>query len=193
MKSTHFVNKLILSASIGMGLFSNLVYASDIKTFGYLSWRTEKIWSELTIDNNGETVKEDAPREISIPFFNIMMLHQVSDKLKFFGNLSGAGAENISVNNAWGEYQFSENLNLRLGKSYRRFGLYNELLDAVPTYIGIEPPELLDGDHLIVSRETLAMVHGSFQYGDGELLYSISTDNGEGGPSVDDNILTLLY
>ena len=188
MKNTFLLQGAALCTSIGLSMASNLACASDLKTFGYLSWRTEKVWDELALDSNANTIKDDAPREISIPSFNIMMLHQVNDKLKFFANLSGENTENITVRNAWGEYQFNEKFNLRLGKSYRRFGLYNELLDAVPTYIGIEAPELFDGDHLIISRETLAMIHGSIPYGDGEIKYSFSTDNGEGGPTTDDNI-----
>jgi len=66
--------------------------------------------------------------------------------------------------------------------------LYNEILDAVPTYIGIEPPELFDKDHLILSRETLVMVHGMMPLGDGDIRYSFSVDNGEGGPTGEDNI-----
>ena len=91
------------------------------------------------------------------------------------------------MRNIWGEYMHNQYLNVRVGKTYRRFGLYNEMLDAVPTYMGIEPPELFDGDHLIVSRTTLFMVHGWMPLGDGELRYSWSTDNGEGGPQ-DDNV-----
>lgn len=117
-----------------------------------------------------------------------MIQNQIDEKTKVFVNLNGSGASTIDVKNLWGEYRVNQYANIRLGKSYRRFGLYNEYLDAVPTYIGIEPPELFDKDHLILSRETLAMFHGSVELADGELRYSLSTDNGEGGPSEEENI-----
>lgn len=178
----------VLASTIGVSLCPTQLLADELNLYGYLSWRIEKVWDELNIDENGNTVKIDAPREIALPSFNIMMLHNISDKVKFFANLNGADAEDITVSNAWAEYKVSDALNIRLGKTYRQFGLYNEMLDAVPTYIGIEPPELFDNDHLILSRETLLMVHGWVPLGDGELRYSFTTDNGEGGPSEDDNI-----
>lgn len=179
---------VVLAPSLGASFYVEPVLAADINLYGYLSWRIEKVWDELAVDDTGQTVTEDAPREIALPSFNVMMLHNVADNVKFFANLNGADAEEITVSNAWGEYQVNDAFNVRLGKTYRRFGLYNEMLDAVPTYIGIEPPELFDKDHLILSRETLLMVHGWVPLGDGELRYSFSTDNGEGGPSADDNI-----
>lgn len=162
--------------------------ADDTKIYGYLAWRMEKVWDEPSRDGSGNTTFEDAPRESDLTSFNIMMQSKVDDKVKFFANLNGGGGEEVSVRNAWGEYTVNRYVNIRLGKMYRRFGLYNEYLDAVPTYIGIEAPELFDNDHLILSRETSAMLHGSVPLGDGDLLYSVSTDNGEGGPSEDDNI-----
>jgi hypothetical protein len=155
--------------------------------YGYLAWRVEKVWDELSVDGAGNTVTEDAPREISLPFFHIMVQEDVGDDFRFFFNLAGGGAEDLEVRNVWGEWNYNQYLNVRLGKMYRRFGLYNEILDAVPTYIGIEPPELFDNDHLILSRTTNAMVHGWIPLGDGELNYAVTLDNGEGGPTPEDN------
>jgi hypothetical protein len=159
--------------------------ASDVDLYGYLSWRLEKVWKEPGLDADGATVKVDAPREISLPSLNLMMQYDASERFKTFVNLGAADAEEVEVRNMWGEYRHNPYFNLRLGKTYRRFGLYNEILDAVPTYIGIEPPELFDKDHLILSRTTLAMVHGSVGIGEGALSYAWMTDNGEGGPSDD--------
>jgi hypothetical protein len=161
---------------------------NPLQIYGYLAWRLEKVWDELSRDGSGATVKTEAPREISLPSFNVMMQYKINERFKTFVNLSGAEAEDLSVNNIWGEYAHNQYVNLRFGKSYRRFGLYNERLDAVPTYIGIEPPELFDKDHLILSRTTLFMAHGWVPLGAGELHYSLSTDNGEGGPTSDDNV-----
>jgi hypothetical protein len=112
----------------------------------------------------------------------MMMQHHLNSRFRVFINLNGAEAATITVKNFWGELSFNRQINVRLGKMYRKFGLYNEMLDAVPTYYGIEPPELFDGDHLIVSRTTTFMLHGGTDAGAGILSYSLSTDNGEGGP-----------
>jgi hypothetical protein len=131
---------------------------------------------------NGNTiVKEDGLAEWSSPYLNVMLSHQINDRVKVFINLNGAKAGNIDVRNYWGEYSFSNLVNVRLGKIYRKFGLYNEILDAVPTYYGIEPPELFDTDHLIVSRTTTVMMFGGLDVGPGTASYSISSDNGESG------------
>ena len=160
---------------------------NNLEIYGYLAWRLEKVWDEPALGADGRTVEIDADREISLPSFNTMLSYEINDRFKTFINLSGKDAENVTVQNMWGEYHHNQYLNIRVGKTYRRFGLYNEILDAVPTYIGIEPPELFDKDHLILSRTSLVMIHGWVVLGDGELNYSWSTDNGEGGP-FEDNI-----
>tara|TARA_R110002073_G_scaffold7456_1_gene42360 strand:- start:22010 stop:23254 length:1245 start_codon:yes stop_codon:yes gene_type:complete len=161
---------------------------SDVKIYGYLAWRVEKVWEELSIDALGNTDTTDAPREITVPSFNVMMQSKVGDRAKVFINLNGSDADNVDVSNVWGEYRINQYVNLRVGETYRKFGLYNEILDAVPTYMGIEPPELFDKDHLILSRTTLGMIHGYVPVGDGEISYSLTVDNGEGGPTDEDNI-----
>ncbi len=167
----------------------------ELYIYGYLSARAEKVFDELSVSGTGQTEKNNAPREFSIPSFNIMLQYRLPQDFKFYANLNGADAEEIEVKNAWGEYSPNQSFNARIGKTYRRFGLYNEILDAVPTYIGIEPPELFDKDHLILSRTTFFMLHGGVDVGKGEFRYALSGDNGEGGPS-DDNLplgLDLRY
>jgi len=180
----------LIASLLASSLFSPAAHADDDGTnlYGYLAWRVEKVWDELSIDGDGNTVTEDAPREISLPFFHIMAQEDIGEDFRFFINLAGGGAEDLEVRNVWGEWSYNQYLNVRLGKMYRRFGLYNEILDAVPTYIGIEPPELFDNDHLILSRTTNAMVHGFVPLGEGELNYAFTVDNGEGGPTAEDNI-----
>lgn len=151
----------------------------DLRVYGYFSTRLEK--SLQVPDWNGSAVvKESAPKEWSQPFFNVMVQHQIDSKFKAFVNLNGAKAGALDVRNMWGEFTVSNKLNVRIGKIYRKFGLYNEVLDAVPTYYGIEPPETFDGDHLLISRTTAAMAYGFVSLGKGRLNYSVSTDNGEG-------------
>lgn len=153
----------------------------NLNIFGYFSTRFEKVLDEPSIQN-GRTIKTDTPAEFTYPFFNIMLEHQLHQRFKIFINLNGSGAGDLSVRNFWGECTLSSWLNFRMGKIYRRFGLYNEILDAVPSYYGIEPPELFDADHLLISRTTALMVYGAVDAGSGILNYSASTDNGEGDP-----------
>lgn len=155
-----------------------------VDLYGYFATRYEKVWDEPALEGS-KTVKEDSPGEWDNPYVNLMGQSQIWDKYKVYFNLNGESAGNVDVRNIWGEYSPSERFNVRIGKIYRKFGLYNEILDAVPTYIGIEPPELFDGDHLILSRTTTLMVHGKLPLGDGTLNYGLYTDNGEGGKDDD--------
>ena len=148
--------------------------------YGYFATRWEKTFDEPTLQN-GEIVKEKAAGTWSYPSLNLMMQGQVTNDFKVFLNFNGGGADKINVQNYWGEYSPFRSVNIRVGKTYRKFGLYNEILDAVPTYYGIEPPELFDADHLIISRTTTVMIHGAVDAGKkGILNYSVSNDSGEG-------------
>lgn len=151
----------------------------DLRVYGYFSTRLEKSLQVPDWDGSRVT-KSSAPKEFSQPFFNVMLQQQISPKFRAYVNLNGAKAGTIDVRNMWGEYSASNAFNVRVGKIYRKFGLYNEVLDAVPTYYGIEPPESFDADHLLISRTTAAMVFGFWTLGKGRLNYSLSTDNGEG-------------
>ncbi len=169
--------RLVLALAM---LFPLTVSAQDaLSVYGYFSTRLEKSFQVPTAEG-GNVVKESGPREFTQPFFNVMMQHQFDPRFKAFVNLNGAGAGNVDVRNLWGEWTPSNAFNLRVGKIYRKFGLYNEILDAVPTYYGIEAPEAFDGDHLLISRTTTAMAYGFVRAGAGKLSYSLSTDNGEG-------------
>ncbi len=147
--------------------------------YGYFATSWEKTFNEPALQN-GEIVKEKAPASWDYPSLNLMMQGQVSEKFRVFLNFNGGGGEDLSVRNYWGEYSAMPEFNIRVGKIYRKFGLYNEILDAVPTYYGIEPPEVFDPDHLIVSRTTTLMVHGAFDAGKGVLNYAFTNDSGEG-------------
>jgi hypothetical protein len=160
-------------------LLSVSTMAQDrLSIYGYFSTRFEK---QFETKSSSETIAEASPSEWTYPFFNIMLLHQLNDNFRAFINLNGSNASNLDIRNFWGEYSFSNSFKIRLGKIYRKFGLYNEILDAVPTYYGIEPPELFDGDHLMISRTTTLMVFGSLSLSSGSFNYSLTTDNGEGG------------
>jgi hypothetical protein len=116
-----------------------------LQIYGYFNTRLEKVFNEPTLENMGMgLVEETAPLEFSFPFLNIMAQQQIEDRFRIFINLNGADGESLDVRNFWGEYTYDNRFRIRLGKTYRRFGIYNEILDATPTYYGIEPPELFD-------------------------------------------------
>jgi hypothetical protein len=152
-----------------------------MNVYGYFATRLEKVFGEPEFDGT-DVVDGFAPREFGFPSFNLMIQHRLSNHFRAFVNLDGGDASTVSVANMWGEYQPWPFLAVRFGKTYRKFGLYNEILDAVPSYYGIEPPEMFDGDHLLISRTSIFMAHGQVPIGQSNTLrYSLSTDNGEGG------------
>jgi len=165
--------------AIGVEAFAE---TSPLQVYGYFATRFEKTYSEPGLNSSGLTVNSDAPGEWSNPSYNLMLQQDIGDGFRAFANLSGAGGGNIELQNMWGEYAFNRYAHFRVGKMYRTFGLYNEILDAVPTYIGIEPPELFDGDHLMISRTTQLMFSGSVEAPAGDISYAVTTDNGEGAP-----------
>jgi hypothetical protein len=151
----------------------------QLSVYGYFSTRVEKGFGVPSYDGT-EIVKETLPHEFASPFFSFMAQSPIGDRFRAFVNFNGSSGGALTVRNSWGEYNGSNAFNLRVGRQYRRFGLYNENLDATPTYYGIEPPETFDTDHLIVSRTTMAMVYGRTSIAKSVLNYSITTDNGEG-------------
>lgn len=167
-------------AVVALTLIPAVAGAQDeLQVYGYFSTRLEKSFS-VPFANGSTIEKASSPKEFGQPFFNVMVQHQFDPRFKAFINLNGANASTVDVRNVWGEWTPSNAFNVRVGKVYRKFGLYNEVLDAVPTYYGIEAPEAFDADHLLISRTTTAMVYGFVRAGTGRLSYSVSTDNGEG-------------
>lgn len=157
------------------------------KLYGFIDSYYEKVArTPDSVDEDGNTVYVENPGEFDVLNFNVMVQGSIYDKYRFFINLAGPGAgsttddEPIAVRNAWVEAPLIPGyLNIRAGKTYRRFGLYNEILDAVPTFIGIETPEIFDKDHLMVTRTTNLMLHGAADVGPGTLNYALTTGNDE--------------
>ncbi|UCH15110.1 MAG: hypothetical protein JSV22_03875 [Bacteroidales bacterium] len=159
---------MLLCTSVGVG------YAQkDFKLYGYASLYFEKVG---TMSNASSEVKGD-PGEFDYAHLNVMMQSNISDKIKTYFNLSGVSR--LEARNYWGEYAFNDKLKIRVGKMYRRFGQFNELLDAIPTYLGMEPPELFDGDHLMLPRTGKIMLHGGTAIGKNFLNYSYMLDSDE--------------
>jgi hypothetical protein len=162
----------------------------DVKVYGYIDSYWEKVLeTPAGVNEQGETIYEKNPYEFDIPNLHLMVQGTIHGKYRFFLNTAAPGSgsplsdEALSVRNAWVEAPLLPGyLSLRVGKTYRRFGLYNEILDAVPTFIGIEPPELFDKDHLLLTRTTNLMLLGSAALGESAtLVYSVTTGNDEHG------------
>ena len=124
---SSFTTGLLLVAGLSIAV-SGLEAQQELNMYGYFSWRYEKVFSEPGFDG-GQIGKSTAPRELSMPSFNLMLQHQIAPRFTAFANLSGAGGA-MEVRNLWGEHTFSQKVNVRLGKVYRKFGLYNEILDS---------------------------------------------------------------
>lgn len=152
-----------------------------LRLYGYLGARLERAFKIASVDGGGETVKASDPWEWSASGFHLYGTAQINRDLSALFNIEGDG-ETISLRNAWGNLKISDGLQFRSGMTYRRFDLFNEKLDQLPAFLGIEPPELFDGDHLMLPRTSLFMVHGEKALGQGTLSWSLDTDNGEGGP-----------
>jgi hypothetical protein len=173
-------NLLDMSIEEIMGMdFSDEEAEEGITMYGYMSANVEKVFGELSVEN-GLTVKTTAPHEWSLPHFHLFLRAKPAPNIETFVNIA---TEEMEVRNMWGNFKLDDRFQIKLGKVYRKFGLFNEKLDEVPTYLGIEPPELFDGDHLMLPRLTTFVVHGDFKTPNATYSYNFSTDNGENGPA----------
>jgi hypothetical protein len=153
------------------------------KLYGFIDYHAEKVArTPDSVDSQGETVYVKNPWELDILNLNVMVQGSIYERYRFFLNIaapaSGSNIDDVAalIRNAWVEAPiWSRYLIARAGKTYRRFGLYNEILDAVPTFIGIEAPELFDKDHLLLTRTTNLMLHGSVDVGPSVLNYSVTS------------------
>ena len=151
--------------------------------YGYINSNLQKTFDYPTSNGDGSIVKISDPLEWTpVRNFHLYGKGNLSQKISYLFNLAG-NEDAIEIRNAWGNYMVKESFQIRLGKMYRKFGLYNERLDQIPTFIGIEAPEMLDTDHLFLTRTTSAMIHGQFANPRRSISYAIMTDNGEGGPT----------
>lgn len=154
---------------------------SSVNFYGFIDAYAEKVAkTPAGVGSDGNTDYESNPHEFDVPNLNFMMQASHGDKFRAFLNLAAPGAEDFGVRNAWVEATvYRQYLQIRAGKIYRPFGLYNEMLDAVPTYMGIEPPELFDKDHLLLTRTTNLMLKGQYNSGANTISYALTTGNDE--------------
>jgi hypothetical protein len=153
----------------------------NTKIYGVIDAYWEKVAQTPSgVDASGETEYESNPNEFDIPNLSLMVQGTIAERFSYFLTLAFPGASDLDVRSAWVQASiWGDYLNVRVGKLYRKFGLYNEILDAVPTYMGIEPPELFDKDHLLLTRTTNLMLHGSIQRNAHEIAYAVTTGNDE--------------
>jgi len=150
--------------------------------YGYINSNVQKTFDYPTRNEDGLVRRVSDPLEWTpIKNFHIYGKGNFSRRISYLFNLAG-NEDLIEIRNAWGNFALKEALQVRVGKMYRKFGLYNERLDQIPTFIGIEAPEMLDSDHLFLTRTTSAMIHGEFTNSRRSISYAFMTDNGEGGP-----------
>ena len=174
-----------LSCALIGGCMAFSAQASELKSsvFGYVEGYVEQVeaspqWTGGTASSQGTVEKSDNAHEFDTPNVTMMVKSSKGTKFSSFLNLNASG-DTVQTRNAWVELAKSSKLKFRIGKLYRPFGLYNERLDAVPTYIGIEAPELFDNDHLLLTRTTNMMVHGDIDFDGNTLRYALTTGNDE--------------
>lgn len=151
--------------------------------YGYINSNLQKTFDFPYSDGDGLITKTSDPVEWSaIKNFHIYGKGNLSSRISYLFNLAG-NEDFIEIRNAYGNFTLKDAFQVRVGKMYRKFGLYNERLDQIPTFIGIEAPEMLDSDHLFLQRTTNFMIHGVFKKPSSEISYALMTDNGENGPA----------
>ena len=136
-----------------------------------------------------ELAQEKDPYTVNL---NVMAQGHLFEKFHWFINLGAIEAGDpargdvaVGIRNAWVEAPlYREHLILRVGKTYRRFGLYNEILDAAPTFPGVEQPEFLVEGQLLTTRTTNVMLHGSWINGRDRLMYALHTGMDEAQTGV---------
>lgn len=157
------------------------VVDKEFYLYGYINSNLQKTFNYPSLGSDGSTLKQSDPYEWDpVKNFHIYGKGNVTSKISYLFNLAGNN-DLVEIRNAWGNFALKDAFQIRVGKMYRKFGLYNERLDQIPTFIGIEAPEMLDTDHLFLTRTTNFMVHGSFQNARRVVSYALMTDNGESG------------
>ncbi|MCH2533899.1 MAG: hypothetical protein MK008_05610 [Bdellovibrionales bacterium] len=170
------VRNLLGAAAVVFGFSSLHAQNMDTRFYGYLDGYFESVEDQTSA--NGAV--DENSSEFNVPNLSLVINSNINNDYRAYMNLTGQGAGNISVRNAWVEKSLAgDYLKFRIGKLYRPFGIYNEILDAVPTYIGIEAPELFDTDHLMLTRTTNLMLWGQKNLGVWSLRYVLKTGNDE--------------
>jgi len=155
--------------------------------YGFLDAGTEKYYG---IDGTEVANYKDENWEFKQPRFHLYGVSHLSKTFTVFFNLGHTvSTKNLELTNAWGNIKIKEGLQLRLGKMYRRFDLFNERLDQTAAIIGIDPPEMYDPTQYILPIYSLAMLHGNLPIKKSVFSYALMLNNGESG--AEKNVLPL--
>lgn len=178
----------------GWGAFEDAASAAaptkifETRVYGYLdSYFAFEVNWPAGLSPTNEILRESFPYEFDVLSAHVMVQGSIFGRFRYFLNLAAVGLGSSSqdvalgVRNAWVETSLvGDHLVFRLGKTYRRFGLYNEILDATPTFIGVEAPEYLDPTNPITTRTTNLMLHGKlFSTDDWTASWALMTGNDE--------------
>jgi len=162
------------------------VKKKEIVTFyGFANVNFEKVFNKPGWGYDGKAIFEKTPIDLSIPNFLLYATSDFSQDITFLVGLS-KDDEHIGIDSLWGNVKINDAIQIKLGKMYRKFGLFNEKLQDLPTFTGIEAPELFDGDHLMLPRTTELMIHGKKHLSESiALMYAVDTGVGEGNTGLD--------
>ncbi len=163
----------------------------DTRVYGYINTFLTQI-APLTAERPaaydrmaGRVIKEQEATDFNVDAF-VMIQGTIGNRYRYFLNVAALGGGDpvesaaFELRNAWVEASlYGQALAVRAGKMYRRFGLYNEILDATPTFIGIKEPEILDEDHLMITRTTNLMLLGAYVRDVHKVEYSVTTGRDE--------------
>jgi hypothetical protein len=158
--------------------------ARSLIFYGFARANMERVFHIPSLNGSGGTTFSNDPLEWSFPGVHLYGFARPVSFVDTLINIEG-NHEGVIFREGWGNIRIDKALQVRAGKMYRRFGLFNEKLDQFPTFLGIEPPELFDKDHLLLTRTTYFAVHGAKQFGDYTASYFLTTGNGEGGAEDD--------
>src|SRR5687768_2053242 len=107
----------------------------DFYLYGYINSNLQKTFGYPSISPDGSTVKNSDPIEWTpVRNFHLYGKGNFTRQISYLFNLA-ANDDLLEIRNAWGNFAFKDGLQIRAGKMYRKFGLYNERLDQIPTFI----------------------------------------------------------
>jgi hypothetical protein len=163
----------------------------DTRVYGYINAFLDTI-PPLTSEQpriydraTDKVIKSQPPLNYNVDAF-VMIQGTIGNRYRYYLNVAALGAGDpiastaVELRNAWVEASlFGQALAVRAGRMYRRFGLYNEILDATPTFIGTREPEILDSDHLMITRTTNLMLLGVHVKNVHKIEYSLTTGQDE--------------
>lgn len=155
--------------------------ADGLHFYGFVApLAAEQVYNFPTIAESGSTVKNSEPLDFADPeghFYIKARYGAFEGKVDLFGSTEDARVEAATLS-----YEFGENrqYSIQAGKMFRKFDLYNETLNHFIVFMGIEAPELFDGDHTIPRFANLA-----FRMEMGKWAWYVDTGNSESGAEKD--------